>query len=223
MACWEKEFEASPTHNGYIAAVDFTVEGGSSRIHGAKVRSLHAAIDGEGDGAPLDAGAEATFQACVEDALNHSSFPTTADKDGPGFSTSQDLRVQRFRIAFVDASAERRARASAHQANVLIGPRADRCQGLYAHDPPRDASTLYAEISRAEGQAQWLKAQGNADEQAREYQKAYDAQLELVDRLVSDVDQPGVPDANKKRTQKALDEARAVAQKMGARIGCKPR
>jgi len=222
VACWEKAFEAGPTHNSFVATVDFVVAEQSSRIRDAKVRSLNAAVDGESE-SPLDPGAEAPFRACIEDALNHSSFPKAADKDGPGFSTSHDLRVSGFRIAFVDASAKRRAIASAHQANVLIGPRADRCQGLYSHEPPRDASALYAEISAAEGHAAWLKDQDQADERAREFQKAYDAQLELIERLSSDVGRPGVPDVNRGKTQRALDEARARLVKMGARIGCKPR
>src|SRR6185295_3269434 len=98
------------------------------------------------------------FKACVQKALNASKLPTEADKDGPGFSTQGNLTVRSFRIAFTDASPKRREAASAKQANVLIGPRADRCQGLYSHDPPRDTATLYTEIDTARTRAKALAA-----------------------------------------------------------------
>src|SRR5262249_42769928 len=147
---------ASPTHVGYVATVDFTVEAKTSRIRGAKVVSLAV---GEGDPPtgdqakpPDPPGAQAGFRACIQDALDHSALPADADKDGPGFATPDDLPVKSFRVAFLDASSKKRELASEHQAFVLIGPRADRCQGLYSHDPPRDASALYAAISQAAAQ-----------------------------------------------------------------------
>jgi hypothetical protein len=158
-------------------------------------------------------------------AINQSSLPADADADGPGFSTPADLQVKRFRIAFVDDSAKQRTAASAKQANVLVGPRADRCRGLFSHDPPRDASTLYAEIERADTQAAALHAQGHAGDQdleARAEQQAYDTKLELAERLASDLAQPAIPEANRKRLRDALEQARAQAVKTGAKIGCKP-
>ncbi len=142
VACWEKEFATSPPDSGYLATVDFVVQAGTSKLQSAKVRELEPVTE---DGSPAKpSGHEAELRACLVAALNLSSLPATADSDGPGFSTPSNLAVTRFRIAFVDDSAKQRTAASATQAHVLVGPRADRCRGLYSHDPPRDASTLYA-------------------------------------------------------------------------------
>lgn len=63
-----------------------------------------------------------------------------------------------------------------------------------------------------------------AEGQPSELQKVYDAKLELElgERLASDLGQPAIPEANRKRLRDALEEARAQAKKTGARIGCKP-
>ena len=223
VACWEKEFAVAPPEGGYEATVDFVVQASTSKLHSAELRSLvPVAADGQ-PGKP--SGREAELGACITAALDQSSLPASADADGPGFSTATDLRVERFRIAFVDDSANPRATAGAAQANVLVGPRVERCRGLYSHEPPRDAATLYGEIGRAETQASALRAQGkpgDRDLEARELQKAYDAKLELGERLASDLGQPEIPEANRERLREALDEARAQAKKIGARIGCKP-
>jgi hypothetical protein len=222
-ACWEKEFERSSFRGGYVAEVDFVVEGGTSRIKSPNVRSL-AATDGGGSDDPAE------FRACIEAALGHSVLPTQPDKDGPGFSTGGDLAVKRYRIAFVDASSKGRTIASERQANVLLGPRADRCQGLYAHDPPRDASTVYAAIAEAQQRAAGLASGSreadfrigtrDQDSYARELQKTFDAQLELRERLATDLAARDVPEANRKRLRKALEDAEDAAEATGAKIGC---
>jgi hypothetical protein len=223
VACWEKEFAVAPPEGGYVATVDFVVQARTSKLQAAALRSLEP-VTAEGQPGKLS-GREAELGACIKAALDQSSLPAAADSDGPGFSTASDLSVKRFRIAFVDDSAKQRASASASQANVLVGPRADRCRGLYSHDPPRDASTLYAEIGRSEKQAAALHAQGSPgdrDLEARELQKVYDAKLELGERLTLDLGQPEIPEANRKRLRDALEEARAQAKKTGGKIGCKP-
>jgi hypothetical protein len=223
VACWEREFATAPPDGGYVATVDFVVQAGTSKLRAAEIRSIEAVTEEGSPGKP--SGREAELGACLKAALNQSSLPAAADSDGPGFSTPSDLQVTRFRIAFVDDAVKQRKAASAKQANVLVGPRADRCRGLYSHDPPRDASTLYAEIGRSEMQAAALHAQGHAgdrDLEARELQKTYDAKLELGERLASDLEQPAIPEANRKRLRDALEEARAQAKKTGAKIGCKP-
>jgi hypothetical protein len=223
VACWEREYAEAPPESGYVATVDFVVHAGTSKLGAAEIESIVAVTE---DGQPAKpSGREGELGACLKAAINQSSLPAEADADGPGFATPSDLQVKRFRIAFVDDSAKQRSAASAKQANVLVGPRADRCRGLYSHDPPRDASTLYAEIGRSDTQAAALHAQGHAgdpDLEARALQQAYDAKLELTERLTSDIGQPAIPEANRKRLRDALDEARAQAKKTGARIGCKP-
>ena len=211
-ACWEKEFERSSFRGGYVAEVDFVVEGGSSRIKSPNVRSLEP-IDG-------GSGADTTeLRACIEAALGHSVLPTKPDKDGPGFETSTDLAVKHYRIAFVDASSKGRTIASERQIYVLLGPRADRCQGLYTHDPPRDASTIYAAIAEAQQRAATLQT-GDQDNYARELQKTYDGQLELRERLATDLAARDVPEANRRRLRKALEDAESAAEATGAKIGC---
>lgn len=217
VSCWEKEFETAQFQGDYVATVEFVIEGGTSKIRDASVESIEpaAADDGKPAASKRDM---AAFRACLQKALNDSVLPVEADKDGPGFHTASSLTVTNFRIAFSDASAKRREAASARQANVLIGPRADRCQGLYSHDPPRDASMLYSEIDAAK-----MRANANAadlDQRAREIQKEYDAELELRDRLAADLAVPGLPEANRARIKKALDEVTEAAKKTGARIGC---
>lgn len=215
VACWEKEFEGSQFQGGYVATVDFTVEAKTSRIRDARVTDL-TAVEGQGTGDP------ARFRTCLEAALNGSALPTEDGKAGrPGFATASDVAVTGYRIAFVDASSKSRTQANARQANVLLGPRADRCQGLYAHDPPRDASALSEAIAEGEGKAAYYRAE-NPDAYARELQKTYDSELELRERLRLDLAAPNLPDANRKKIERLVEDLEAAVKKTGAKIGCVP-
>lgn len=209
FACWEKELEAAGFQGEYLAVVDLAIDG-SSRIHDAKVRSLEPRAGGSGRD-------PAEFRACLEQALNKSSLPAEADKDGPGFHVTFGADLTNVRIAFTDSPT--RKRASGQRANMLVGPRADRCKGLYSHSPPRDASTLYDEIAQADARAREYGK--DPDRKARELSKKYDAELELGERLTADAADTGVPEANRQRTRKALSEIKDAARKTGARIGCK--
>jgi hypothetical protein len=213
VACWEKEFEQANFTGGYLATVDFTVEEGTSRIKDAKVKALEPA-EGGSSRDPAQLG------ACVESALNRSSLPLEDSKSGPGFRTSSDLVVRSYRIAFVD-DASRRDLAEKRQANVLLGPRADRCQGLYTHNPPRDPSTLYAAIADAESKAAYSRT-SNQDDYARELQRTYDSQLELRASLTAELASPDLPEANRKQTRKHLERLEQGIQETAARIGCTP-
>lgn len=211
FACWEKEFEASGFQGEYVAVIDLSIDG-ASRIHDAKVKSLEPAAGGSSRD-------PAAFRACLEAALNRSSLPAADDKDGPGFHVPLGAVLTNLRVAFTDSPARKRVAASGRQANVLVGPRADRCAGLYSHSPPRDAGTLYDEIAQADARVR--ESADSADRRARELQKKYDAELELAERLTADRAQPGLPEANKKRLEKALAEVTESAKKTGSRIGCK--
>lgn len=213
VACWEKEYEAANFTGGYLATVDFTVEGATSRIKDAKVKSLEPA-EGGSSGVPPQLG------PCIEDALGRSALPRADSKAGPGFLTSSDLRVRNYRIAF-EGDASRRDLAEKRQANVLIGPRADRCQGLYTHDPPRDPSALYAAINDAESKASFYRA-SNQDNYARELQRTYDSQLELRASLSAELATSGLPEANRKQTLKHLERLQQALRETAGRIGCTP-
>lgn len=214
VSCWEKELEATGFRGSYVATTDFVVEGGTGRLRDARVTALEPGPDVP----PHDT---APFRACLEDALSRSVLPASDDGDGPGFRVVGDLEVKRFRIELYDASAESRRIASARESNVLLGPRADRCQGLYSRDPPRDASTLYAEMDHAEARAVALRTT-DRDLFARELSKAYDAGLELRERLALDGDAPGLPEANRARVRKAAADLAPRVARIGRAIGCAP-
>lgn len=209
VACWEKEVEAAGFVDEYVVTADLVVEGGSSRVKDARVTAVE----------PADSRGE-SLGRCVEEALNRSALPREDDREGPGFAAAGDVAVRGYRFAFLGPSREERERAAARQAHVLLGPRADRCQGLYAYDPPRDAPRLFAEAAEREQRAG--SAAGDADAEARALQQLYDIQLELRARLRLDADEPGLPAANRKRTLEALREVEAEAKKTGARIRCEP-
>lgn len=213
VACWEKEFEATGFGAGLVATVDFEIDG-DSQIRGARVTDL-SPVSGE---APGDLG---PFRACIEGALDKIRLPTEPNADGPGFHVTFGAAVRGYRIEFLDASAEKRKRAEGRQAHVLIGPRADRCQGLYVYLPPRDASLLYGEISVGVSRAESARDR-EPGTFAREMQKTYDVHLELAQRLELDLAAPDLPEANKKRLRAALDNARKDAKRTGAVIGCAP-
>lgn len=213
VACWEKEFESTGFQGGYVATVDFEIDG-DSKIHHAHVTDL-APMSGE---APGDLG---PFRACLESALDKTTLPTEPNGDGPGFHVTFGAAVHGYRIAFLDASAEKRKRAEGRQAHVLIGPRADRCQGLYVYDPPRDASLLYGEIASGVSRAEGARDR-DPTTFAREMQKTYDVQLELSQRLELDLAARDLPEANRKRLRTALDNLRKDAKRTGDAIGCAP-
>ncbi|WP_050434688.1 hypothetical protein [Chondromyces crocatus] len=210
VACWEKQIETDGFQSDYTASLDFTVEKKTSRILRARTRSVE----------PDDAQGRA-LAACVEEALARTTLPREADAEGPGFVMASDVEVRGYRIAFVGPKAETRERAAERQAHVLLGPRADRCQGLYQYAPPRDAATLSAELSERERKVD-ATASGDRDQHARELQKTYDTQLELRERLRLDAAHPDVPLPSQKRLLEAMQQVEQDARRTGALIRCEP-
>jgi len=212
VACWEKEYEAAGFRGEYIATLDFEVSR-AEQLGNAHVLS----IEPTGEGATgRDLG---PFQACLEKAFSEVKLPLEGDAEGPGFSTFVAIKLRGYKIAFLGDGGATRTRVGGRQAHVLIGPRADRCQGLYAYDPPRDTSALFTEIALAKSRADNAK---DRDEVARELQKAYDMQIELAARLESDLANTSLPPANRKRLTDELETARNEARDTGEVIGCKP-
>jgi hypothetical protein len=210
VACWEKEYETSGFQGEYIAIVDFEI-GINEHFSNAHVTSIESADKS----APSHDLTE--FRACVEKALDEVELPTKNDSGGPGYSAFIGVSVHNYRISFHGDQEGHRQEAGGRQANILIGPRADRCQGMYTYKPPRDTSTLFTEISFVQSKP---APEQDKDGQARDRQKLYDLQLELVARLEMDLTNRTLPAVNRKRLEDALDAARREIATGAERIGC---
>ncbi|HVK69628.1 MAG TPA: hypothetical protein VM694_34460 [Polyangium sp.] len=214
VACWEQEYEASGFQGEYMATIDLEISG-SEVIESARITALDPTGESRSE---RDTG---PFRACLEKAFVGIELPSKADADGPGYSSVVGASVRNYKFAFLGDQDERRKRAGGRQAHVLIGPRADRCQGLYVYHPPRDTSALFTEIALGKGRVESTRGK-DRDQHARELQKTYDLQLELAVRLRSDLADASLPPVNRKRLTEALDTARTEARATGAAIGCKP-
>src|SRR6185503_3066385 len=180
LSCWETSFEASGFRGEYLAVVDFTV-GPGGEITDPEVRELWD--QGEGDGVPA---VDDPFKSCLLEALSSSSLGAA------GLEPGRPVRVTGYRLLFSDGSKQARKDASERSPSMLIGPRADRCKGLYGNDPPRDAATLASELATAE--ADVARAGEDRDKLARELQRSYDVALELRERLTRDAEGRGGPE-----------------------------
>jgi hypothetical protein len=212
-ACWERAFEAWKFEAWYEAVVDFTVEGGTGQIRDA---ALHKLENIGGHVRPGDVETEARLRRCLVEALNASSLA-----DG-GMTPSFDVHVTGFRFEFIDASDEARRAAAERTANMLIGPRSDRCDGLYSHEPPRKPSVLHGELASAEAAAEKAE-KADPDAHARELQRSYDLALELRERLRRDAEAKGISEESRERTREEMARATKLAGKIGRRIGCRVR
>lgn len=214
VACWEQEYEASGFQGEYMATIDLEISS-SEVIRSASITALDATGEtrSEHDTGP--------FRGCLQKAFVGLVLPSKTDAEGPGYSSIVGASVRAYKIAFLGDQDERRKRAGGRQAHVLIGPRADRCQGLYVYDPPRDTSALFSEIGLGKSRAESTRGK-DRDLYARELQKTYDLQLELATRLRVDLADPSIPPVNRKRLTEALATARTEARATGAAIGCTP-
>ncbi|MBW2529251.1 MAG: hypothetical protein JRI23_34060 [Deltaproteobacteria bacterium] len=212
VACWEKEFEAAGFRGEYHATVDFTVEGGTGAIRDATLHRLDTPADGDEAIGYL---AVERLEECLAQAL------AKTDLSRGGLEPSADLRVVGFRLLLADASSEARKAALERSPNILIGPRADRCLGLYTHDPPQDAAALVAELSTAERAATKVSP-SEPDQRARALQRVYDLALELAQRLRVDLISDELSAANRKKTRDEIQRADDIARRAGRSIGCTP-
>jgi len=211
VACWERSFESAGFRGEYVATADFVVASDSGQLSDVVIQDVRPS--GASQGTTDDAESD-QLRTCLEKALGESSIL------GSGWTPDHPLAVRGFRFAFADALAGTRRDAEKASANVLIGPRADRCLGLYAYDPPRDAATLLTELTDAQAAASRVAA-ADRDGRARALQKVYDLALELRSRLITDAQQRGLKEANRARTRHAARQAEQTAQDVGAQIRCK--
>ena len=210
LACWELEFEAAGFRGQYEAVANFTVEGGTGRLRDVTVTEVKPT-----GAAPSGSDEETTkrFHSCLQAALPESTLQP------PGWKRGADLKVRGFRLAFGDASAQARKEAAQTSTNVLLGPRANRCLGLYAFEPPREAATLMTELTEARGALSRTDT-SKRDEIARALQKTYDIALELRARLTVDLERGDLHKASRDRTEATLRDTERTAEETGARIGC---
>ncbi len=212
LACWESTFEAAGFTGEYLAVIDFTVAAGSGQVRDVVVREILDTSTGKPEPAD-EMGHE--LSDCLVEALNASSL-------GPGgMSPSGDVHVIGFRLAFTDASQKARAAASENAASILIGPRADRCKGLYDHEPPQDAATLHQELAEAQAKAARTDST-DLSHKARALQRSYDIALELSARLELDSHREDLAEAGRERLFEELERTRSLATDIGTKIGCVP-
>lgn len=209
-ACWEKEFEAAGFQGEYVAVVDVTIDG-AGRFHEARVKSLKLTSGGQGRDTTA-------FKACLEETLGRAALPVEDDRDGAGFRMG-GVRLVDLEVAFTDSPARQRTAAVKPHAYTLVGPRADRCKGLYSHAPPRKVGAIRDDLTVLESRLPDYAA--DADRTARELQKKYDANLELIERIEADLAPGDAPEKEKTRLRKLLAEATETARRVGAKIGCK--
>lgn len=209
-ACWEKEFEAAGFQGEYLAVLDVTLDG-AGKLHDARVKSLKVTSGGLGRD-------PAAFKACLEETLSRASLPIEDDKDGAGVHLG-GVRLVDLEVAFTDSAQRKRTAAAGQPAHLLVGPRADRCKGMYSYAPPRKVGTIADELAVLESRLPDYA--GNPDRVARELQKKYDANLERIERIEADLADRDVPEKEKARLRKLLAESAETAKKVGAKIGCK--
>ncbi len=200
-ACWEAQSEQPDFAGDLHAVATFDVASGSGAISHASIQQLRAPDGGD----VLDASRH-PFGRCLVTALNGSRLGSDA------WSPSDDLQLTDVLLHFAGPSRANRFDGPPR----LVGPRADRCQGLYGHRPPRDAANVHRELSEAEGRFE----DANQDRRARAHQRAYDLTVELVARLERDLRGNEQPKQAKKRLKREAKRVRALQEKLGREIGC---
>ncbi|MCA9619436.1 MAG: hypothetical protein KC731_10440, partial [Myxococcales bacterium] len=171
-----------------------------------EVRELRDEASGE-PVTSLDDASE--LRTCVEDAFASSTIPP--------LSTGRSIAFVGYRVALRDGTQAARSAAS-ERGEVLIGPRTNRCQGLYAYDPPRDVSAVETDLEDSRRETE--RAGRDRTRLARALQRQYDLTLELAERLAVEGKAEGLSDASRKKYRKELVRARQAAADLGERIGC---
>lgn len=203
VACWEQAFEENGFVGEYSLTVDFVVDANGQITRATVVEAQDVTA-----GTPTPLADGHAFSACVATALEHTKLEGLT---GP-------LTVTGYRIAFTDPNRAERQKAADDAPSQLIGPRADRCQGLYGHRPPRDAGQLQKLLGEARAEA--AAAEKDADRRARSLQRSYDLAVELHERLERDAGRADLTRAGKKRVRKEMKKVAKVRDAIAAEIGC---
>jgi hypothetical protein len=206
-ACYEETFERNGLAGAYMARVDFTIAAGTGQLRDVAVRNISTLQESEAEVVDVDEG----FRQCLSPAL-------AASRVAP-FSSIRSVRVEDYPISFKAPDADGQRRATRETAHVLIGPRDDRCRGLFSHRPPRDAASLYASLASAQAVIA-RRGDGDADLLARTAQEAYDLILELRGRLELESKQVGLDDARRDRLRGARQAFKPSLDDLAREIGC---
>ncbi|MFP6686148.1 MAG: hypothetical protein VB934_15630 [Polyangiaceae bacterium] len=207
VACYEEAFERNGLAGEYVARIDFTIASGTGRLQDVGVRDISTLRGSEGDAVEVDE----RFRQCLSEAL-------AASQVAP-LSSIRSVRVEDYPISFKAPDADGQRRATRETAHVLIGPRADRCRGLFSHRPPRDAATLYASLASSQAIVS-RRGDGDADRLARAAQEAYDLTLELRWRLEIETKREDLDDAGRARMQRTRRALKPGLDALARQIGC---
>jgi len=209
VACYEDAYERNGFSGEFIARVDFTIESGTGALQDVAVQSI----------APLPSGGHTTtdvdeaFRACLPKAL-----ASTRVKPLSSLST---VHVTNYPIAFKAPRASELKDGKAHGGAILVGPRDDRCRGLYSYRPPRDAAALYTQLGQLKAELSRVKA-GAADQRARTLQQSYDVMLELRLRLRMATKRKELKAGSRRRMREAIITLTDSLNQTGNQIGCTP-
>lgn len=204
VGCYENAFELANFQGAYDVVVNFDVEPTTGKVLEPEVIETKTIEGTLPDG----------FSNCVKAALLASRVLPA------GRPPAEAIQVRGLRFGFRDGSASARATAP-NGKPLLVGPRSDRCLGLYGHVPPRSVSDLHAELTEARSRAAISESE-DPDATARSLQRAYDAAIELRRRLELDGWSPEVLPESRRRLAAELASVERLATELGARIGCVP-
>lgn len=202
--CWDQTHEALGLRGAYDVTADFTV-GRDGKIGKALVDEVLDASSGS----PAEGPGVETLRSCIEQALEESTLA--------GFSPSRPMAVSGYRFALRDAQGGLGRREGSDP--MLLGPRQNRCRGLYAYEPPRDAPALDRALEEARAEAGSAE---HEDRRARALQRGYDLSLELVARLQLELERDDRPEASRDKIRGELGRVEGVRDELGAEIGCTP-
>ncbi len=200
--CWDQTHEALGLRGAYDVTTDFEV-GPDGTVRKALVDEVIDATTRE----PAVGPDVASLRSCIEAALEGSTLS--------GFSPGRSVAVSGYRFALRDAEGGLGDRAGDEP--ILVGPRDDRCRGLYAYDPPRDAPALDRALEEAQSEADG--ADGN-DRKARALQRAYDVSLELVARLELELARSDRPEESRDKIRGEVLRVKKRRDELAAQIGC---
>lgn len=201
--CWDQTHEALGLQGAFDVTTDFEV-GSDGKVRKALVDEVLNATNSEpAVGPEVDA-----LRSCIESALEGSTLA--------GFSPGRPVAVSGYRFALRDAEGGLGDRAG--DAPILVGPRDDRCRGLYAYDPPRDAPALDRALEEAQTEADEVDGK---DRRARALQRAYDVSVELVARLEIELARSDRPEESRDKIRGEVLRVKKDRDALAAQIGCR--